>query len=142
VTAETCNGRTVRSAYDPAGRRVLRVTPSGVETTWAYDEAGRPVMLQAAGQQLRFAYDQAGRDTARELPGGVRLAQDWDPAGRLATQILTTEAPDVPQPGPGPIQPRPGVPLAGPGRVGRVLQRRRCCSTFVSRSSCGRLTPG
>jgi RHS repeat-associated protein len=92
VTAESCNGHTVRSAYDRAGRRIRRITPSGAETRWAYDTGGRPVTLQAAGQELRFGYDQAGRETVRDLPGGVRLAQDWDPAGHLAAQVLTAGA--------------------------------------------------
>ncbi len=132
VTAETCNGRTVRSGYDPAGRRIRRLTPSGAETTWAYDEAGRPVTLQAAGQELRFGYNQAGRETLRDLPGGVRLAQEWDPAGRLAAQVLTAgvaigipqRSPDLIQPGTGVPQPAAGVPPAGPAGAGRVLQRR------------------
>ncbi|HEX3925999.1 MAG TPA: DUF6531 domain-containing protein, partial [Streptosporangiaceae bacterium] len=112
VTAETCNGRTVRSAYDPAGRRIRRLTPSGAETVWDYDPAGRPVTLHAGGRQLRFGYDAAGRETTRELPGGVSLAQQWNPAGLLAGQVLV--AGDAPA--------GPGVPP--PAGLGRVLQRR------------------
>jgi RHS repeat-associated protein len=89
VTAETCNGRTVLSSYNSAGQRVRRITSSGAESRWTYDAAGRPAMLQAAGQQLRFGYDQVGRETARELPGGAQLVQAWDTAGRLAAQVLT-----------------------------------------------------
>ena len=89
VTAETCNGRTVRSGYDAAGRRILRVTPSGAETRWDFDVAGRPVTLHAGGQELRFGYDRSGRETTRDLPGGVTLTQEWDPVGRLAAQVLT-----------------------------------------------------
>jgi RHS repeat-associated protein len=111
VIAETCNGRTVRSGYDPAGRRVLRVTPSGAETAWAYDPAGRPVTLQAAGQSIGFRYDEAGRETARDLPGGTTLAQEWDPSGRLTAQVLSAGA-------------APGVPQPGTATAQRVLQRR------------------
>jgi RHS repeat-associated protein len=126
VTAETCNGRIVRSAYDRAGRRVLRVTPSGAETRWAFDLAGRTVALQAAGQELRFGYDQVGRETLRELPGDVRLAQGYDPAGRLASQVLTAGAAfSGPGISPGGFQSGPDVPLAGAAGPGRVLQRRR-----------------
>ena len=124
VTAETCNGRTVRSAYDPAGRRIRRLTPSGAETVWDYDPAGRPVTLHAGGQELRFGYDAAGRETTRELPGGVSLAQQWDPAGLLAAQVLVVG--DAPA---GPAVPLPAGPvLAGrcpPGRrsLGRTCRR-------------------
>jgi len=89
VTAQACNGRTVRSSYDAAGHRVGRVTPSGAESRWDYDAAGRPVGLRASGQEVRFGYDQAGRETVRDLPGGLTLSQEWDPAGRLAAQSLT-----------------------------------------------------
>ena len=47
VTAETCNGRTVTSEYDAAGRRSRRVTPFGAVTQWNYDQAGQPVLLTA-----------------------------------------------------------------------------------------------
>jgi RHS repeat-associated protein len=128
VTAETCNSRKVVSSYDAAGRRVQRITPSGVQTKWGYDAAGRPVMLQCDGQELRFGYDQASRETSRELPGGARLAQGWNAAGRLATQVLI----DAPRPdGPLGLQARPDVPSAGetapqpsPSSAARVLQRR------------------
>jgi RHS repeat-associated protein len=102
VIAETCNGRSVRSGYDAAGRRIRRLTPSGAETQWAYDSDGRPAVLSAAGRELRFGYDPAGRETLREVPGGVTLTQEWDPAGQLAAQVLTEVAPGA----------------------GRVLQRR------------------
>jgi len=117
VIAETCNGRTVRSDYDPAGRRLRRITPSDAETHWAYDECGRPVSLSAAGHELRFGYDPSGRETLRHLPGGAILTQEWDPAGQLAAQVLTA-GPRLPTP------PQPGLsagPLPG---LARVLQRR------------------
>jgi YD repeat-containing protein len=108
--AQACNGRTVRSSYDAAGHRVRRVTPSGAETRWDYDPAGRPAGLQAGGQEVRFGYDQAGRETVRDLPGGLTLSQEWDPAGRLASQAITAQA-----------GPPPGSALSEPGQM---LQRR------------------
>jgi YD repeat-containing protein len=72
-----------------AGRHVQRVTPSGIETPWAYDVSGRPTTLEAAGHELRFGYDQVGRETAREVTGGAELAQKWGAVGRLAAQVLT-----------------------------------------------------
>jgi len=88
VTAETCNGRTVRSAHDLAGRRVQRFTPSGAETGWTYDLAGRPTVLRAGRQELHFGYDEVGREVTRDLPGGLALTQEWNPAGWLAAQVL------------------------------------------------------
>lgn len=105
VIGETCNGRTVHSQYNAAGRRVQRVTPSGAQTRWAYDAVARPAALSCAGQELRFSYDHTGRETLRQLPGGVDLIQQYDTAGRLATQVLAA---------------RPETPLP----AGRVLQRR------------------
>jgi RHS repeat-associated protein len=111
VTAETCNGRTVSSRYDAAGRRIRRVTPSGAETRWDYDAAGQPVALQSDGLELRFGYDQAAHETVREMPGGARLVQQWDSVGRLAAQTLSAGA--------GPFIGQPSTATAE-----RMLQRR------------------
>ncbi|WP_322763029.1 hypothetical protein, partial [Frankia sp. Cr2] len=67
VLAETCNGRTVSSAFDVLGRRVRRVTPSGAESVWAYDPNDLPISLHTAGRTLRFAHDGAGREVKRRL---------------------------------------------------------------------------
>ncbi|HEU5159763.1 MAG TPA: DUF6531 domain-containing protein [Streptosporangiaceae bacterium] len=93
VVAETCNGRTVSSAFDAAGRRVRRRTPSGAESIWDYDAAGRPITLHTGGQTMRFGYDPAGRETARYIGPQVALTQRWDPAHRLVDQALWTAAP-------------------------------------------------
>ena len=143
VTAETCNGRTLTSEYDAAGRRRRRVTPFGAVTQWDFDPAGQPVMLTAAGQQIRFGYDPAGRETRRELPGGLVLAQAWDQRGRLTMQALTAQAPGVQvlaahapgagglPDGVGPLTTAPGGLPEGPVGLpegtaagGQVLQRR------------------
>ncbi|WP_289922374.1 DUF6531 domain-containing protein [Streptomyces sp. S.PB5] len=89
ILAETCNGATVRSAYDVLGRRIRRVTPSNAESTWEYDGRDRPVLLRTAGRTVTFAYDGAGRETERRV-GGIALSQTWDANGRLSTQTLTT----------------------------------------------------
>jgi len=101
ITAETCNGRTVSSAYDAAGRRRRRVTPFGTVAEWEYDEAGQPVRLstESAGageHEVRFGYDEAGREVRRELPGGLVLTQAWDQRGRLAVQALGAGGPEGP----------------------------------------------
>ena len=89
ITAETCNGRTVSSSYDVAGRRRRRVTPFGAVADWDYDEAGQPVRLTAGEHEIRFGYDAAGREVRRELPGGLVLTQAWDQRGRLTLQALS-----------------------------------------------------
>jgi RHS repeat-associated protein len=89
VLAETCNGRTVTSAYDPLGQRTRRRTPSGAESLWQHDPAGAPVALHTAGQTMRFGYDEAGREIERRFGAGAVLAQTWDLASRLASQTLT-----------------------------------------------------
>ncbi|SEH00444.1 RHS repeat-associated core domain-containing protein [Nonomuraea solani] len=88
VTGETCNGRTLTSAYDTLGRRVLRRTPSGAETTWTYDDRDLPLTLTTAGQTIHFTHDLAGREIARTFGADVSLAHDWDADSRLRTQTL------------------------------------------------------
>ncbi len=89
VLTETVNGRTTRYAYDAAGHRVRRTTPSGLTSTWSYDPAGRPTDLSGDAGSLAFAYDAAGREVERLLGETVRLTQTWDKADRLTTQTLT-----------------------------------------------------
>jgi RHS repeat-associated protein len=105
VTEETCNGRTVASAYDALGRRVRRVTPSGADSRWDYDENDLPVALHTAGRTLRFAHDAAGRQVERSLDTGVVLAQGWDASHRLLSQTVTAGGP-------------------GTARQARLVQRR------------------
>ncbi|MEU5852391.1 DUF6531 domain-containing protein [Saccharopolyspora shandongensis] len=89
VLAETINGRTVASMYDPLGRRIRRRTPSGAESVWEYDPNGRPVALQTAGRTVRFGYDSAGHEVQRELGPEVVLDQAWDANHQLLSQTLT-----------------------------------------------------
>jgi RHS repeat-associated protein len=89
VITETCDGRSVSTSFDSAGRVAGRVTPAGLATSWEFDTAGRPVAVTAAGRQLRFGYNAADQETRRELPGGLAIVQEWDERGRLALQSLT-----------------------------------------------------
>nr|WP_306335031.1 DUF6531 domain-containing protein [Streptomyces sp. KL118A] len=88
VLAETCNGATVRSAYDALGRRTRRVTPSNAESSWEYDGRDRPVLLRTAGRSVSFGYDDSGREIERRA-GATVLSQDWDANGRLSSQKVT-----------------------------------------------------
>ncbi|QFG24972.1 type IV secretion protein Rhs [Actinomadura sp. WMMB 499] len=105
VTAEICNGRVVASAYDAAGRRVHRRTPSGAESAWSFDSCGRPAALSTAGESVLFHYDAAGREIQRNIGAATVLSQQWDAADRLVAQSIwgtrsTVAAPrrDAPEP--------------------------------------------
>ncbi|MGP4096498.1 RHS repeat-associated core domain-containing protein [Nonomuraea sp. KM90] len=88
VVAETCNGRTVTSEYDALGRRVLRRTPSGAETTWTYDARDLPLTLRTAGHTLRFTHDPARREISRDFGTDVSLTHVWDDDSHLQAQTL------------------------------------------------------
>ncbi|MGA6162414.1 RHS repeat-associated core domain-containing protein [Amycolatopsis magusensis] len=92
VLAETVNGRTVSFSYTEDGRGMRRRTPSGVDSTWSYDEAGNPVSLATSGHLLRFGHDAAGRETERRLDNTVVFGQSFDAAHRLTSQAVTTQA--------------------------------------------------
>ncbi|HEX7662191.1 MAG TPA: DUF6531 domain-containing protein [Pseudonocardiaceae bacterium] len=88
ILTETCNGRTVTSRYDLAGRRVRRVSPSGVESTWEFDPAGRATAVHTGDHTLAFTHDAAGRETERNLDEAFQLAQTWNPDHELISQTL------------------------------------------------------
>ncbi|TDD87298.1 type IV secretion protein Rhs [Saccharopolyspora karakumensis] len=92
VIAETINGRTVHSAYDAAGRRIRRRTPSGAESAWEYDARDQPVALHTAGRSLLFEYDHLGREVRRTLGAGMVLNQAWLPNHQLQTQTIFSGA--------------------------------------------------
>ncbi|MDA3648288.1 DUF6531 domain-containing protein [Saccharopolyspora indica] len=92
VTAETVNGRTVTSVYDALGRRVLRRTPSGAESSWEYDANSRPIALHAAGRTLRFEYDALGREVRRSLGAGMSIEQAWTHNELLRAQTVSDAA--------------------------------------------------
>lgn len=95
LKTELVDGRAVDFAYDAAGRRVRRTTPSGLVTTYAYDAAGRPVRMVTGGREVAFAHDAAGRELERVFGEGLRLTSAWDEAGRLAEQRLVAGAREV-----------------------------------------------
>ncbi|MFD8870485.1 DUF6531 domain-containing protein, partial [Streptomyces sp. NPDC059590] len=94
VVSEALNGLTTTYAYDAAGNRTHRTTPSGLTSAWTHEATGRPATLTTAGHTLAFTHDAAGRET-RRATGDVTLAQGWDGAGRLATQSLSTASRDL-----------------------------------------------
>jgi RHS repeat-associated protein len=86
VVSETVNGRSVTSAYNPAGERVGRTTPSGVVSRWTYDDAGRPASLAGTAGSLAFDYDQAGREATRYLGPAAALTTTYDELGHITGQ--------------------------------------------------------
>jgi RHS repeat-associated protein len=92
VVAETCNGRTVASAWDALGRRTRRRTPSGVDSAWSYGPGRQPAELHTAGRTVRFGYDPAGREVVRSISPAAELRQAWDANSRLAEQTVLDPA--------------------------------------------------
>ncbi|WP_170184670.1 RHS repeat-associated core domain-containing protein [Streptomyces sedi] len=90
ILAETCNGATVRSEYDTRGRRVRRVTPSGHQSHWEYDDRDQPTSVASAGRRMTFAHDDNGHEVERRV-GASRVSQTWNDAGQLASQTLHSE---------------------------------------------------
>ncbi|MER6032085.1 DUF6531 domain-containing protein [Streptomyces sp. NPDC001851] len=89
VLSEAVNGGTTTYEYNVLGRCTRRVTPSGLVSTWTYDEAGRPAALHSDAGWLAFTHDALGRETERQVGESVRLAQRWSATGRLTTQSVT-----------------------------------------------------
>jgi RHS repeat-associated protein len=91
---ESINGRAVRSDYDVLGRRVRRVTPSGVESAWSYTPLSAPAGLTGSAGGLAFGYDAAGQEISRRLGAAAMLTQGFDENGRLTGQQLLAGAPN------------------------------------------------
>ncbi|MEW2522923.1 DUF6531 domain-containing protein [Actinacidiphila alni] len=89
-TAETCNGRTLRHVFDELGRRIGRITPEGVRSSWDWRSDGLPARLRSASGTIDFGYDELGRETERSVGDGLRLTQRWDGHHRLTEQLLRT----------------------------------------------------
>ncbi|MGW5424057.1 putative T7SS-secreted protein [Streptomyces sp. NPDC003943] len=92
LKAEIVDGRLLAFAYDSAGRRARRTTPTGHTTTYGYDAAGRLAVLTSGTRRIGFAHDAAGREVRRDVADGLTLASTWDETGRLTGQHLTANA--------------------------------------------------
>ncbi|MFD3654105.1 putative T7SS-secreted protein [Streptomyces sp. NPDC058620] len=91
LISETVNGRTLKHSYDELGRRTSRTTPTGTESTWAYDVLGNPTTLTTHGHTLTFTYDAAGREASRRL-GEMTFTNAYDTVGRLTVQTVNGPA--------------------------------------------------
>ncbi|MFI0989464.1 putative T7SS-secreted protein [Streptomyces exfoliatus] len=98
LKAEIVDGRLLSFAYDTAGRRARRTTPTGHVTSYEYDAAGRLTTLTSGTRRIGFAHDPVGREVCRSIGGAagpdtsLTLASVWDEAGRLTEQQLTAGA--------------------------------------------------
>ncbi|KAF0846222.1 putative T7SS-secreted protein [Nocardia caishijiensis] len=78
----------MRFDHDDFGRRTRRTTPSGAQTHWSFDYAGRHGAMTADGHNIDFTYDLTGRLTRWQLD---ELAVDttYNPTGLPTTQTVT-----------------------------------------------------
>ena len=86
---DTATGETVTYAYDRAGRRIL-MAGAGRETAYRYGRNGELLEVSDNRQRLSVAYkyDVMGRETERIFGNGVSQHTAYDKAGRV---ILITE---------------------------------------------------
>ncbi|WP_434644479.1 LysM peptidoglycan-binding domain-containing protein [Achromobacter piechaudii] len=79
--------------YDQAGRLLLKVSPTGGNTTYSYDGLGRILSVQdAAGNVTLTQYDDAGNRVIVTQANGLRVVTVYDKAGRQVSQIQQNAA--------------------------------------------------
>lgn len=88
VLAQTTDGRTLSFAYDDEDRVVHRLTPSGVRSSWSFDDRDRPVALTTAGHAVGLAHGAAGVESHRSVDGRAAVLQAHGPHGELVAQLL------------------------------------------------------
>ncbi|MDT8910134.1 RHS repeat-associated core domain-containing protein [Amycolatopsis sp. PS_44_ISF1] len=88
VVRESVNGRAV--TYSHESRTLHRRTPSGVDSSWTFDDSGNAVSLAVAGHVVSFRYDPAGREVERTTDHGVALTQAFNAEHQLTGQIVTS----------------------------------------------------
>ncbi|KAF0847193.1 putative T7SS-secreted protein [Nocardia caishijiensis] len=77
-----------RSGYDRHARRVSRTSPTGAETTWHHDLAGRVDRLGIGDHDVTFEYDLAGHLTCWRL-GEIAVDRLLTTRGQLVGQEIT-----------------------------------------------------
>jgi len=92
VLTEAWGQAVLANEFDLLGRRVRRVTPTGVESAWSFDGAGRPTMLRGSGGSLDFEYDATGNEVVRRLGQHAAVTQAFDVHGRLTGQNVWASA--------------------------------------------------
>ncbi|MGJ5752036.1 DUF6531 domain-containing protein [Streptomyces puniciscabiei] len=93
LLAETVDGHTTHYRYDDAGQRTGRTTPTGAQTTLAWDALGNRTHLSLdARHTLAFTHDLLGQETERTLGERVLFSSVRDGLGRLTRQTLSAQA--------------------------------------------------
>ncbi|MFD6216938.1 putative T7SS-secreted protein [Nocardia salmonicida] len=82
----------LRFAYDQHGRRIGRTSPTGAETTWHHDLAGRVDRLDISAHDVRFEYDVAGHLTCWRT-GEIAVNRHLTALGQLLGQEATAFPP-------------------------------------------------
>jgi RHS repeat-associated protein len=89
LVAERFNGRAVTMSYDALGQCLSRTTPSSRVSTWQYDPAGTPLVLDTGdGIPIAFGHDASGRETYRWVGSRTAITQDWDSLERVNARRL------------------------------------------------------
>ncbi|MFR9724439.1 polymorphic toxin type 30 domain-containing protein [Streptomyces sp. MS19] len=89
VLRETVDGQAVEHSYNPMGRPLTRTTPSGLTSSWAYDDQGRLASLTTAGHVISFRHDALGREVERRVDEHLSIGHTWDLSGRPTAQTST-----------------------------------------------------
>ncbi len=89
LESEQVDARTpLRFAYDQHGRRIGRTSPTGAETTWHHDLAGRVDRLGVGAHDVSFEYDVAGHLTCWRT-GEIAVNRQVTALGQLLGQEVT-----------------------------------------------------
>ncbi|TXJ85449.1 type IV secretion protein Rhs [Streptomyces lavendulae] len=91
LVSERIDGREVAYRYDRFGNLTRRTTPSGAESVWEYDGAGKPARLTADGRVIALEYDQVGRETGRRFGETLSISRSFDAMNRLISQTVEHE---------------------------------------------------
>ncbi|MFC4128649.1 putative T7SS-secreted protein [Nocardia rhizosphaerae] len=78
----------MRFGYDPHGRRIRRTSPTGADTGWHHDPAGRIDRIAVGGHDIALDYDLAGHLTGLRL-GELAIDRTVTARGKLLRQQVT-----------------------------------------------------
>ena len=88
LASETTADGTTSYSWDAAGNLVGASGDVGLDRSWVYDEANRPVALEEGdGSQVQVEYDASGRITQVTDGEGLSAQVSWDVNGRPAEVV-------------------------------------------------------
>ncbi len=83
-TVTSPEGRTVTMLYNPDNLLTTRVTIPGLfDTTYGYDDKGRPISVATNTRSTALTYDSSGFLSSVTDPGNYTTCYSHDPAGRV-----------------------------------------------------------